>query len=94
MAEEQERFTKNWLRSKVTSSQGYSVILSARTQTRYCDSEGEVHIFSEPLAARGMSMVVYANTIPDTASRPRSLVVERLVKVFGFAGWKVEIAWE
>jgi hypothetical protein len=90
-----ERFKKTW-RGWVHSSDRFSVRVGSRTGIDYRDEHGQIRIDSERMADPWSEVVVYTGSIPDTADRPRAEVLDRLARVFEFAGWQmtlVEDAW-
>jgi hypothetical protein len=87
-----ERFKKSWWRSRITSSDGYSVRVLGPTGLEYCDSAGCIRIDSESLPDPWLEVVVNTGSIPDTPERRRALVLERLQRSFASQGWRLTLA--
>jgi hypothetical protein len=83
-----ESFSRSW-RGWIRSSEGYSVRLLGRSKLTYADGDGELQISAEAMAKPWSDIVVYTSTIPNTAERPRTQVVEHLRRAFAFAGWNL-----
>jgi hypothetical protein len=83
-----ERFTKTW-RRWIRSSHGYAVRVRGRTGIDYRDASGEMHIESEAMSSPWNEVVVYTRSIPDTPTRPRTEVVDRLGRALGYAGFRL-----
>ena len=90
----QETFRTTW-RGWVASSEGYSVRVGSRTGIDYRDDRGSLRIDSERMSEPSNEVVIYSGSIPDTATRPRAEVLERLGKAFQHAGLvlTLEDAW-
>jgi hypothetical protein len=81
-----ETFHKTW-RREIVSSQGFSVRLSGRRALTYKDSQGELHVDTEPMAGSGMTVTVYSGSIPDSPQRGRHQVMDDIARAFRYAGW-------
>ncbi len=81
-----ETFRSSW-RHKVTSSEGYSVFLPARTQLEYRDQSQVYRISYEVMATPSRELVIYSQSL--TVDEPvRSLVLDRVNRALEFDGWK------
>ncbi|WP_344101521.1 hypothetical protein [Myceligenerans crystallogenes] len=80
-----ETFKKNW-RGWIRSSDGYAIRIGSRTGIDYRDDRGEFRIDAEQMFDPWQEVVVLIRSIPDTEERPRAEVVERLGKLFDYAG--------
>jgi len=69
------------------SSEGYAVRLLGRTRLEYRDSFGRLSISAEAMSKPWNKIVVYTDSIPDTAERPRNEVLDRLQRAFVAKGW-------
>jgi hypothetical protein len=81
-----ERFRKTW-RGEVISSEGFSVRIVARTALLYKDREGSTRIDCEAMTGGRLTVQMFSESIPDTPSRPRQVVVDNVRRAFLFAGW-------
>lgn len=87
----QEKLRKT-LRGSVVSSLGYRVRVEGPVGIRYVDDQGPARIDSEASAfGHPGSIVVYVETVPDEPQRPRSLVLDRVVRALEYAGWEVAL---
>ena len=81
-----ETFRSSW-RHKVTSSEGYSVFLPARTQLVYRDRSQVLRISYEAMATPSRELVIYSQSL--TVDEPvRSLVLDRVTRALEFDGWE------
>lgn len=81
-----ETFRSSW-RHRVTSSEGYSVFLPARTQIEYRDRGQVLRISYEAMATPSRELVIYSDSL--TIEEPvRSLVLDRVTRALQFDGWK------
>lgn len=81
-----ETFRRGWW-GWIRSTDGYSVRLLGRTRLEYRDSAGELVIFAEAMSKPWSEVVVDTSSIPDTPTRSREEVLNRLRRAFSFAGW-------
>jgi hypothetical protein len=86
-----ERFKKSSWRSRITSSDGYSVRVLGPTGLEYCDAAGCIRIDSESLPNPWLEVVVNADSIPDTPDRRRANVLERIQRSFASQGWRLTL---
>jgi hypothetical protein len=85
-----ERIKQTWL-GHVKSSDGYTFWIRNRGGLQYVDEVGSLTLNSERLfRGSAVSLVVWASSIPDTESRPRALVVDRLSRGAIAVGWRIE----
>lgn len=71
------------------SSEGYAVRLLGRTRLEFRDPGGSLTISAEAMSKPWNKIVVDTESIPDSADRPRTEVVERLRRAFEANGWTV-----
>jgi len=90
----EERFKKSW-RGWVRSSEEYALRVTGRAGIDYRDPAGKLRIDSEAMSTPWLEVVVYTCSIPDVPERPRSVVLDRLLRAFEYAGWRLtlEDAW-
>ena len=82
-----EKFKRSLWSGWVRSSDGYAVLLGARTGLDYRDERGEIHIDAEDLMNDANEVLVFTKSIPDTSERPKTEVLDRLRRVFEHQGW-------
>jgi hypothetical protein len=90
MSADREKFRKNWWRSRVVSSRGFSVRIAGRTGLDYNDRLGTVRLDSESLN-QPFGVVLILDSIPDTPERPRAEVIDNISRAFAWAGWHLEV---
>jgi len=62
-----------------------------RTRIDYRDDHGQICIDSEAMSSPWNEIVVYTGSIPDVPERPKAEVLDRLARVFQFAGWRLTL---
>jgi hypothetical protein len=85
-----ERFRKT-LRGTVISSRGFRVRILGPTGLSYSDTAGTLHLDSEAMAGPGMTVVLYAQSVPEDGKESKQSIIDNIARAFAFAGWTLEV---
>jgi hypothetical protein len=87
-----ERFRRTW-RSEIHSSEGFSVRIVGRTGLLYKQAGQSWRFNSEAMAGPGITVVLYADSIPEGPLLRRVEVVGNIERAFRHAGWDLMVNW-